>query len=471
MTTVVAELSGYVGAGINFDDSVLSVRNPQGRLVAQIGLEHDEANNSLTWNIDEILPRDGSADGEYTVTAIFVDFTGRRFTRQLRLLLDTQFPAIESVQVTTESQPELSTESATTVAEGFSQIVVTFETVQAGSVSGVDFANTGVTLTDPAGESISVNRLDDGANVLTLDFQALTARGEYALAITPQDLAGNQSAVPFVYRLRVDVPLPTVSLVLISGKLGTIVYANGDATNIVATFADVSGAGIDLSDNGSTITVTTETGLPAPGITTSNGTNQLTWTPIVLPTDGSADGRYTVTITPKDKAGRQGDIVYRQFVYDTQEPRITAADPVSLNQPSTYIGGTLTQLQFTVEDVGPAGLEMKDQTAELLDTQGATVAATLTSDEINSHLYLTLDTPLVQDGSADGEYTVKVSLVDKSGNILDSEQTFVYDSQVPRLASVSVNTESPMVLAPQEITEISESISSITLQFEEATPG
>ena len=469
LTTVAAELSGYIGAGIDFDASTLTVRDAQSRLVAQTELEHDEVNNLLTWNIETPLPRDGSADGEYTITATFVDFIGRRLTQQFQLLLDTQFPAIESVQVATDSQSELSTDSTTTVAEGFSQIVVTFENAQEGFVSGIDFINTNVTLTNSTGESISVNQSDDGQSVLTLDFQALTQLGEYVLSITPQDLAGNQSTAPFVYRVRIDVPLPTVSSVLISGKLGTIVYVNGDSTNIVATFADLSGAGLDLDDGGSTITVTNESGLPAPGITTSNGTDQLTWTPIVLPTDGSADGRYTVTVTPKDKSGRQGDVVYRQFVYDTQEPRITASNPVSLSQPATYIGGTLTQLQFTVEDVGPAGLELEEQTVELLGLQGTPIAAALTLDEINSQLYLTLDTPLAQDGSADGEYTVKVSLVDKAGNILDSEQTFVYDSQVPRLASVSVNTESPMELVPQEITEISESISSITLQFEEAT--
>ena len=468
LTTVVAELSGYIGAGIDFDASTLTVRDAQGSLVAETELEHDEVNNLLTWNIETPLPRDGSADGEYTITATFAEFIGRRLTQQFQLLLDTQFPPVESVQVATESQPELSTDSTTTVAEGFSQIVVTFEKVQEGLVSGIDFVNTGVTFTSPSGESISVNRLDDGAKVLTLDFQALTALGEYVLSITPQDLAGNQSAAPLVYRLRVDVPLPTVSSVLIGGKLGTIVYVNGDATNIVATFADLSGAGLDLDDGGSTITVTTESGLPAPGITTSNGTNQLTWTPIVLPIDGSADGRYTVVITPKDKAGRQGDVVYRQFVYDTQEPHITAATPVSLNQPATYIG-SLTQFQFTVEDVGPAGLELAEQTIELLDAQGETVNVTFTFDEINNHLYLTLDAPLAQDGSADGKYTVKVSLVDKAGNISASEQTFIYDSQVPRLSSVMINTEVPVELVPQRITEISESISSVTLQFEEAT--
>ena len=468
LTTVVAELNGYIGAGIDFEGSTLTVRDAQGSLVAQTELEHDAVNNLLTWNIATPLPRDGSADGEYTITATFVDFSGRRLTQQFQRLLDTQFPAIESVHVATDSQIELSTDRTTTVAENFSQIVVTFENTLEGSVSGIDFANTGVTFTNPAGESISTNRLDDGENVLTLNFQALTALGEYVLSVTPQDLTGNQSAAPLVYRLRIDIPLPTVTSVLIGGKLGVIVYVNGDAANIVATFADLSGAGIDLDDGGSTITVTSADGLPIPGITTSNGTDQLTWTPIVLPTNGSADGSYTVVITPKDKAGRQGDVTYRQFVFDTQEPRITAATPVSLNQPATYIGA-LTQFQFTVEDVGPAGLELAEQTIELLDAQGATVNATFTFDEVNSQLYLTLDTPLAQDGSADGKYTVKVSLVDKSGNILNAEQTFVYDSQVPQLASVSVNTASPMELAPQEITEISEAISSITLQFEEAT--
>ena len=468
LTTVVAELSGYIGAGIDLNASTLTVRNAQGSLITSTELEHDEVNNLLTWNIEAPLPRDRSADGEYTVTATFVDFTGRRLTQQFQLLLDTQFPLIESVQVTTESQPELSTDTTTTVAEGFSQIILTFENTQEGAVSGIDFINTGIALTNPAGENIVVNRTDNGQSSLTLDFQTQTQLGEYVLSISPQDLAGNQSAAPLVYRLRVDVPLPTVTSVLIGGKLGTIVYVNGDATNIVATFADLSGAGLDLGDGGSTITVTTESGLPTPGITTSNGTDQLTWTPTVLPINGSADGQYTVVVTPKDKAGRQGDAVYRQFVYDTQEPRITAATPVSLIQPVTYIG-SLTQLQFTVEDVGPAGLELSEQTIELLDPQGATVNATFTVDEINSHLYLTLDAPLAQDGSADGEYTLKLPLVDRSGNVSDSEHVLVYDSQVPRISSVSVNTESPVELLPQEIAEVSESISSITLQFEEAT--
>ena len=465
LTTVVVELSGYIGVGIDFDASTLTVTDPQGAPVEQAKVEHDAANSVLTWDTEAITLDDGSADGEYTVTATFVDFSGKRFTQEFSLVLDTQFPAIESVYIGAQ---ELTADTITTFDEGVSSITVNFD----ASANDIDFSGMVIMLKNADGSEIALNRSGNEQGVLTLNFAAVDEPGVYSLEITPQDLFGNQSTRAFIYPFRLDFErsLPQVVSVLIDGNSDSLVYVNGASTNIVAIFLASTDIELDLSDSGSTITVTNADGLPAPGITTSNDeTNQLMWTPIVLPTDGSADGRYTVAVTPKDKDGRQGDVVYRQFIYDTQEPRITDATPVVLNQPATYIPDPLTQLQFTVEDVGPSGLEMEDQTVELLDFQGAPVAATLTSDEINNHLYLTLDPPLAQDGSADGEYTVKVSLVDKAGNILVSKQTFVYDSQVPRLSSVMINTESPVELVPQRITEISEYISSVTLQFEEAT--
>ena len=52
---------------------------------------------------------------------------------------------------------------------------------------------------------------------------------------------------------------------------------------------------------------------------------------------------------------------------------------------------------------------------------------------------------------------------------MDLEHPLIYDSQVPQLSSVIVNTESPVELLPQEIAEILEPVSRITLQFEEVT--
>ena len=188
------------------------------------------------------------------------------------------------------------------------------------------------------------------------------------------------------------------------------------------------------------------------------------------------DGSYTLSVTPRDVAGNtaRGAIRYA-FLLDTESPRISGATPetplVFNQQPVTYIGSALRQFQFvlTVEDVGPADLYLEEQTIEVLDASGANIPITLTYEELMNQLYLALPASLPRDGSADGEYTVKISLVDKAGNRSDSEYTVVYDSKAPQLGSVVVNTDPPVELVPNRIAEIVESINSITVQFEEAT--
>ena len=363
--TVAVELIDYVGAGIDFDASTVTVRNPEGALVSQEELEHDEASNLLTWTTEASVAPDGSEDGEYTITATFVDFTGKIFTRQFSFVLDTQVPEIESVHVAIGSQPELSLDTITTLTESFSQIIVTFEGTLEDSEQGaqapsndIDFTNTVVELTRPGSvEPIPSNVSVYSPTQLAIRFVELIEDGSYTLSITPQDIAGNTAR-------------------------GAVRYA---------------------------------------------------------------------------------------FLLDTESPRITAASPLTLSEPVSYIGGDFRQFVFTIEDVGPADLFFQEQTVALLDASGNTVPAALTYSELTSQLYLTIVSPFTQDGSSDGEYTVKISLVDKAGNRLDSEHTVVYDSKVPQLSSVVLNTEPPIVLEPQLIKMISEPINSITLQFEEAT--
>ena len=352
----------------------------------------------------------------------------------------------------------------TEIGESISSITVQFE-----EATRVDFANTVVSLVGPDEQPIPINISVDGLTQLTARFVARTQAGLYTLSITPQDIAGNVAQGAVQYSFRLDFVLPSVSTVELGGQIGDVVFLNGSNTTIVTTLLDGTGAGLALGDGGSSIVVTSPSGAVVPGQTHSRGTNQLVWEPISLPTDGSADGRYTVVITPIDKAGRQGDIVHRQFIYDTESPRITATAPLLLSQPVSYISGSLNQFSFTVEDVGPADLLLEAQTIELVDSAGGVVPATLTFDELTSQLYLTLSSPFARDGSVDGVYTVRLSLVDRAGNMLNVEHALVYDSQAPRLALVTTNTETPVELVAQETTEILESVSSITIQFDEAT--
>ena len=363
--TIVVDLIDYVGAGIDFDASTVVVRNAQGVLISEEKLEHDEVNNLLTWTTEASVARDGSEDGEYTITATFVDFTGQSFTQQFLFVLDTQIPEIESVHVAIESQPELSVDTITTITESFSQIIVTFEGTPEDSEQGlqvpsndIDFANTVIELKRPgSADAILHNVSAYSSTQLAIRFVELIEDGSYTLSITPQDIAGNTAR-------------------------GAVQYA---------------------------------------------------------------------------------------FLLDTESPRITASSPLTLSEPVSYIGGDFRQFVFTIEDVGPADLFFQEQTVALLDASGNTVPTALTYNELTSQLYLTIVSPFTQDGSSDGEYTVKISLVDKAGNRLDSEHAVVYDSKVPQISSVVLNTEPPIVLEPQLIKMISEPISSITLQFEEAT--
>ncbi len=361
---VAVELVDYVGAGIDFNASTLVVRNPEGAPVSQEKIVRDAANNALTWTTEAVIPPDGSADGEYTIIATFVDFTGKSFTQQFSFVLDTQVPEVESVHVAIESQPELSVETITTFTESFSQIIVTFEDTRGdaeqdsqGLSNDVDFADTVVALAGPEG-SISTNVSVYSPTQLAIRFVELIEDGSYTLSVTPQDIAGNTAR-------------------------GALHYA---------------------------------------------------------------------------------------FLIDTESPRITAASPITLSEPVSYIGTDFRQFVFTIEDVGPADLFLEEQTVTLLDAAGNTVPTTLTYDEPTGQLYLRIVSPFAQDGSSDGEYSVKISLVDKAGNRSDSEHTVVYDSKVPQLSSVVLNTEPSTVLEPQLIEMITEPVSSITLQFfEEAT--
>ena len=400
--------------------------------------------------------------------------SARPFVYRFRLDVDTQLPAITSVVALTTPLTEIATERIPVIAEGFSGITVTFEETagDAPTPLDIDISNTAVSLTGPDDTDIAINVTHEGKSSLTLNFSRLTASGNYSLSVTPQDYAGNVSPRPFVYPFRLDVALPKVSAVEIGGKIGTVVYVNDSATSIVATFTAPTGTGLAFGNEGSRISVTNADGTEIPGVTTAQGTNQLVWQAIGQPTDGTADGRYTVTVTPIDKAGRQGEVARRQFIYDTQAPQLTAASLVSLTAPVTYVTAGFasdTEFSFTVADVGPAGVEMSEQTAQLLGADGTALSAVVTRNQTD-RLFLTLTEPLAVDGSADGSYAVTVSLVDKAGNETQADYAVVYDTQVPAVSSVTLNTAEPTVLVATQSTVISElGFSQLDIVFEEAT--
>ena len=448
---------------VNFDNTVVSLIGPDGSEIP-FNLENNGV-NQLTASFVALIQ-----DGLYTLSVTAQDITGNsaRGAIPYPFRLEFAVPRLSAVKAnTSDTSVDLIPQQIVQIDDVINQVTLEFT-----EPNRLDFERTTVELLAPDGQQISLTQEENSLSQLIVQFISMTENGVYTLSVTPQDIAGNIAQTAREYQFLLDIALPSVSSVLIDGQLMSNLYVNKTISTIVATFIEPSGIGLDFSDDGSSITVTNENGVEVVGITQSNEQNQLTWMPLTFPSNGSFDGIYNVSVTPIDKVGRTGKIVNRQFNYDTQAPRIIAASPIELHQPTTYVGGSifenLTQFQITIEDVGPALLDLDSQEITLHKSDGDDVSGVLTHDN-NNQLYWTLSTPLPTDGSADGEYSLTVNLVDNAGNSDQTEYKVYYDSQAPSISSVTLNTKTPLNLTPYEVTELTETVSKLTLHFVDST--
>ena len=444
-------------ADLYLEEQTIEVMDASGNDIP-VTVTRDELTSQIFLGLPASFPRDGSVDGEYTAKVSLVDKAGNRSDAEYTIVYDSKAPQLGSVVVNTDPPVELIPNRIAEIVESINSITIQFE-----EATRINFANTQITLmgpesTDTSGESttpsIPLTLEDDGVSEVTLSFLDLEQIGSYVLSITPQDVAGNTAAGAVDYRFVLEIPLPRVSSVVIGGietETGSdVVYVNADNMVIGAFLLDPTEIGLSFGSEGSDITVVDSADTIVPGGTGSDGENLIVWEPITLTSDGTTDGRYSVYILPVDKAGRQGSTVYREFIYDTQEPEIIAAGPMDLSQPVSYISQGLTQFNFTIADIGPADLELSDQKVTLRDASGDLVPTQLTDDTENQ-LFLTLEQPLPLDGSMDGEYTVLIELSDKARNLYTVEHLIVYDTQAPTLTRT---VPADGALLTEDVTEI-----------------
>ena len=463
LTEVSATLQDYSGQGIDFDRTTILLKAPDQSSI----LGHqtvDEAQSSVTWELNQPLSRDGSVDGEYTIHLSLVDKVGNSADVEHTFVYDTLIPTVVSVTTNTNPSTVLVLDEFASIEQPFQGVTITLSDANGETtpVSGVDLVGTGVQLLGPGNMPLDINTRDDGVDTIIVSFASLYQPGIYTVEITPRDMAGNVSRHAIVYKFNLELGYSTVSAVTISGQMAPVEFVNR-LDEIVATLEDVSGTGLNLTSEGSAITVTGPDG-EVEGVQTSRGENQIAWRPVQLAIDGSADGIYTVTITPVNSSGRLGIPARYQFTFDTQEPEVTLVTPIDLTQPVSYIDQQLIQVAAQVEDVGPADLEVDDQRLQLLDASGNLVPAVQTSDG-ESQIFLTLSQPLATDGSDDGVYTVSLELMDKAGNLNSLSHQLVYDTLIPTVVSVIANTETPTVIPATGLTAIETSFDGLTIKL------
>lgn len=433
LTEVSAILQDHSGEGIDFDHASILLIAPDQSVISGHQTA-DEAQSSITWELNQPLSRDGSVDGEYTIQLLSVDRAGNSADVEHTFVYDTLIPSIVSVTANTDPPTAIPLNGSIAIDSSFERLTIQLSDANEATtqVSGVDLVGTDVQLIGPGDTSLGINTRDDGVGTIIVSFASLYQSGTYTLEITPRDMAGNVSVHAIEYEFGLELGHSTVSAVTIDGRMAPVEFVNR-LDEIVATLEDVSATGLNLASDGSTIAVTGPDG-EVEGVQTSRGENQLVWRPLQLTTDGTADGVYTVTVTPVNSGGRLGIPARYQFTLDTQEPEVTSVTPIDLAQPFSYIGQQIIQIAAQVEDVGPAGVEVDDQRFELRDPRGNVVAA-MQSNDGQAQIFLTLSQPLTADGSDDGAYTVSLNLTDKAGNVNLLTHQLVYDTQAPTLVS------------------------------------
>ena len=462
---IAAQIEDVGPAGLEVDDQRLQLLDAGGNLVPAVHTNDGESQIFLTFS--QPLATDGSNDGIYTVSLELTDKAGNLNSLSHQFVYDTLIPTVVSVTANTNPPTVLLPDEFAAIEQPFEGLTINLSDVNGETTpaSGIDLIGTSVQLFGPGETLLGLNTRDDGVDTITVSFARLYQPGTYTVEITPRDLAGNVSRHAIEYTFNLELGRSTVSAVTISGQMAPVEFVNKlDA--IVAMLEDASAIGLNLTSDGSTITVTGPDG-QVEGVQTARGENQIVWRPLQLATDGSADGIYTVTITPVNSDGRLGIPARYQFTLDTQEPEVASVTPIDLTQPLSYISQQLIQIAAQIEDVGPAGLEVDDQRLQLLDASGNLVPAVQTNDG-ESQIFLTLSQPFATDGSDDGVYTVTLDLMDKAGNLNSLSHQLIHDTSIPTVISVIANTDPPTVIPSNGLTAIETSFNGLTIKLSDA---
>ena len=425
--------SGYANnSGIDFETSTVRLKSSDGNIVD--GQQGDNDTDKIWWQLSNPLSRGGDADGDYTIEVIAQDLAGNKEEQTYSFLYDTLVPNI--VSTTPEEGANLGT--------SIDQIIVELD--DAGS--GIDLAGTGVQLLGPSG-TIGANKADDGKSIIYLRFKALKVDGSddgvYQIQVTPKDLAGNEYQSPVLFEFFYITQKPEI----ISTSPEEKTYVS-QLNQLWTVLEDHSGEGIDIKK--STIRLIAPDGKTVSGRQIDDRDVTIRWIlEPPLPTDGTADGEYSISIFAVDKAG--SEITYQMnFFYDSGIPQITKiipADGEAIYEP-------ISEITITLTDGTGSGVDLAGTNVKLLDPNGAVISGNQSDDGIDTITYT------FEELAVDGFYTIEVTPKDLSGNV--SQYPFQYRLSLVLLPPLVETVEVSGETLPQEYLN---SLNEITVELEE----
>lgn len=233
-----------------------------------------------------------------------------------------------------------------------------------------DGGNSGIAFTDPkfefslthdqSGSSIMGNYTNNASDTIFFTFPQLTENGTYTIKVVPVDKGGNVGASS-TRQIILDTNGPeNVAFEPANGKIP-------NETNVALALDEVWGIIDDPRVDATKSTIEVRYNGNLVGVQKANAsTTAVVWDLYgpdkTLPQDQSADGRYDVTVVPRDILGNIGSTVRSYFTFDCVPPVITSFTPaVSLkNASATWFGLGQDRISISVSDAPKDILQYKD---------------------------------------------------------------------------------------------------------------
>ena len=355
ITLITANLNDRGDSGIDFAESTLMLLDPTGTPIS--GVQSNDGHRKLTLQISGLV-----ADGNYTIRVETIDRAGNGSNAPF----ETQFTFSSGMPVVVSTVPRTTPAEEAFTNEPIGQVSVELQSEDGGADRST------IALLAPDGTTVPGQQVRRGKILIYRLLRELATDGSddgtYTIVVIPINSAGRQGKpeqFAFVYDTVAPEVEPT-SIQLIVAEPGV----NNSLVSVGALITDDEpSAAVDWDNlDGSWITLEdVRRNRKIDGTLTTDEEQALLLSLIMpLASDGSQDGIYLLTITPRDRAGNVAEAVKYRFFYDTRPPMIDTrslfidgqpllTDLNDLYYPSATSKGGSIIIDAKFSDVNPDG--------------------------------------------------------------------------------------------------------------------
>jgi len=434
VSSVKVTLKDKSGAGLDLTASQVKLIGPSNAQQLP-GTHSSQGVDTIVYTLEHVLATDGNADGLYTLDILAVDSSGVSASYRTTFTYDRTPPV---VVLTFPADGDK-------VKEG-----VEYVSAQLGDAgAGVDLEGSKIELEGPDGAVTGV-QVNDGVDTIKLKMEPLgEAYGQYTIKVTPKDKVGNTAFLQtfgFIY----DAAAPVVSSTQPDDG-STVVYP---LNRVSAQLDDGNGTGVDLE--ASEIHLYGPDGQEVSSLR-KNGVDTLILTFPTLAIDGSANGKYNVSVMARDTIGNSKEYNFL-FEYLPTAPGLLSMNPAD----GSSIFRPIERVEARLDNKSGAGINFGSSLIKLLDPLGQEVKGGMSHNGVDTMFFI-LQNSFATNGRDDGQYTVGVKAVDNDGYESPVYRAnFTYDTTPPEL--VETVPESGAIL--NSVSEVSAKLADATTQVD-----